>query len=141
MTMRRLTPWLFGLLFMAVPAQAQMAVSWETLAQVKLVKQNTKFVPQFDGNITRLGGQTVRLQGFMLPLDQAPRQQHFILSANPVANCFFCMPGGPESLIEIKAAAAVEFSYDPITVSGRLELLTNDPMGMYYRITDAQVRK
>ena len=137
---RCLLPVLLALLF-AIPstAFAQKDVSWETLAKVKLKKEESKFTPEFSEEIQALAGQKVKLQGFMLPLDQAAKQQHFILSANPVANCFFCMPGGPETMIEIKADKAVEFSYDPIVINGRLELLSDDPMGMYYRITDAQV--
>ncbi len=139
---RRIIP-LFLALFLILPlaAKAQMAVSWETLGQVKLVKESGKFIPKFEGDVQKLGGQTVTLKGFMLPLDQASKQQHFILSANPVANCFYCLPGGPESLVEVKASKAVEFNYDPITVSGKLELLKDDPMGMYYRIVEAKVTK
>ncbi len=118
---------------------AQNAVSWDTFARVKLVKQESRFVPQFEDAVMRLNGQRVKVQGFMLPLDQEPQQAHFILSANPTANCFFCMPGGPESLIEVKSGKSVAFSYDPITVTGKLELLREDPMGMYYRIVDARV--
>jgi hypothetical protein len=138
--MRIRTLLLLGALFlMPLAANAQMNVAWETLGQVKLVKADGQFVPEFEAAVQQLEGQQVRLKGFMLPLDQASKQQHFILSANPVANCFFCMPGGPESLVEIKADKAVEFSYDPIEISGTLELLQDDPMGMYYRITSAKI--
>ncbi len=129
------------LLALALPvvAHAQTAVSWDTFAQVKLVKEEARFVPRFENSVQQFNGQKVKVQGFMLPLDQSPQQAHFILSANPTANCFFCMPGGPESLIEVKSGDGVAFSYDPITVTGKLELLRDDPMGMYYRITDASV--
>jgi uncharacterized protein len=121
------------------PAAAQSPVSWETLAQVRLVREGATFIPRFEAGVQRLSGQRVRVQGFMLPLDQSGAQSHFVLSANPVANCFYCMPGGPESMIEIRAARALEFSYDPITLVGTLELLRDDPMGMYYRLKDATV--
>lgn len=138
--LRRFVPFLALALFMLpATAFAQTSVSWDTLAKVKLKKEESKFIPEFSADIAGLQGQQVKLQGFMLPLDQAAKQQHFILSANPVANCFFCMPGGPESLIEVRTDKPVEFSYDPITIAGRLELLTDDPMGMYYRITEAEV--
>lgn len=132
---------LFALAALSLPfaAHAQTAVTWDTFAQVKLVKEDTRFVPKFENAVQRLDGQRVKVQGFMLPLDQSPQQAHFILSANPTANCFFCMPGGPESLIEVKSGQSVAFSYDPITVTGKLELLRDDPMGMYYRIVDARV--
>ena len=122
-----------------LPAAAQSQVSWETLAQVRLVRDGTTFIPRFEPGVQQLSGQRVRVQGFMLPLDQSGAQSHFVLSANPVANCFYCMPGGPESMIEIRATRALEFSYDPITLVGTLELLRDDPMGMYYRLKDATV--
>lgn len=139
--LRRLLPLTFVLLLLPLAAHAQTAISWETLAQVKLTKSGTKFSPKFDAKVQQLNGKQIKLKGFMLPLDQAAKQQHFILSANPVANCFYCLPGGPESLVEIKADRAVDFSYDPVEVSGRLELLQSDPMGMYYRVVGAKVSK
>ena len=88
----------------AAPATAQSMVSWETLAQVRLVRDGARFEPRFEPTVQRLNGQRVRVQGFMLPLSEGSgAQQHFVLSAAPVANCFYCMPGGPESMIEVRA--------------------------------------
>ena len=121
------------------PAAAQSSVSWETLAQVRLVRDGARFAPRFEPTVQRLQGQQVKVQGFILPITESGEQAHFILSASPVAGCFYCMPGGPESMIEVRLDRAIAFSYDPVTVSGRLELLQDDPMGMYYRLADARV--
>lgn len=131
----------FALLAVApsVPAVAQTAVSWETLAQVRLVRNGAKFEPRFEPAVQRLDGQRVRVQGFMLPIDQQGAQSHFVLSANPVAGCFYCMPGGPESMIEVRLDRAAAFTYDPLTLTGELELLLDDPMGMYYRLKNARL--
>lgn len=138
--MRRLSALALLAVLAVLPAAAQSQVSWETLAQVRLVREGATFAPRFEPTVQRLSGQRVRVQGFMLPLDDSgSAQAHFVLSANPVANCFYCMPGGPESMIEIRATRSLEFSYDPITLVGTLELLRDDPMGMYYRIKDAAV--
>ncbi len=126
------------LLVLAVPVSAQTDVAWETLAQVKLVRADARFVPEFEQQVRSLAGQSVTVEGFMLPLEQAAEQAHFILSAFPVANCFYCMPGGPEAMIEVRLGGPIAFSYDPLTVSGTLELLEDDPMGMYYRLVDAK---
>ena len=119
----------------APEATAQTRVTWETLAQVRVQNQR----PQFGAPIQRLNGQRVTIYGFMMPLDQAARQQRFLLTSVPMADCFYCLPGGPETMIEIRAAQPVGFSYNRIAVTGQLELLTNDAMGMYYRITNARV--
>lgn len=134
----RILPLFLALLLVSLTAYAQESVSWETLGQVKLMKKDNRFVPEFQDAVTQLEGKVITLKGFMMPLDQAAKQQHFILSANPVANCFYCLPGGPESLVEIKTDKPIAFSYDPIEITGTLELLADDPMGMYYRLTNAK---
>ena len=48
------------------------------------------------------------------------------------------MPGGPESVVEVKAKAGLKYSLDPVAVQGRLELVKNDPAaGLFYRLHDA----
>lgn len=137
-TMRRFLALALASAALALPAAAQTAVTWETLAQVRLVRNGAMFAPRFEPSVQRLNGQRVRLQGFMLPIDEQGAQAHFVLSASPVAGCFYCLPGGPETMVEIRLDRAVPFSYDPLTVSGELELLVDDPMGMYYRLKNAR---
>ncbi|MEM6783204.1 MAG: DUF3299 domain-containing protein [Bacteroidota bacterium] len=94
--------------------------------------------PQFTPEIEQLHGTEVRLTGYMIPLGYEEKQTHFLISAFPGHGCFFHMPGGPESIIEVKATRGVAFSYDTITVVGRLELLRDDPYGLLYRLVDAE---
>lgn len=112
-------------------------VSWKTLAQVQAVQQGDTFIPKFDANVSKLDKKPVKVTGFMLPLGMGESQDHFILTATP-PTCAFCLPGGPEQVIEVKTTKPVKFSYDPIALSGKLELLKNDPMGLFYRMTAAQ---
>lgn len=114
-------------------------LSWDVLAKVETVEKDLLMVPNFSEDVQALDGQVIQLRGYIMPLDQAKEQKHFVLSANPVAGCYFCVPGGPESMVEVKAKKKVKFGYNPITISGTLELLADDPMGMYYRLTDAQL--
>lgn len=137
---RWITPLLLILFLLPLTAHAQQNVSWDVLAQVTLTKKDERFVPDFQEAVMKLQGAEVKLKGFMMPLDQAATQQHFVLSANPVNNCFYCLPGGPESLVEVRMEEGIEFSYDPIEITGTLELLEDDPMGMYYRLADAKVQ-
>lgn len=41
--------------------------------------------------------------------------------------------------MEIKSRIPVKFSYAPFIVQGKLKVLASDPMGLYYRMTDAAV--
>jgi hypothetical protein len=133
-----------------LPPQAQSAVaplperkdvvSWRLLAQVELVKVKDRYQPQFSSGVAALDAKEVKLQGFMMPLEMGEKQSHFILSATP-QDCSFCMPGGPESLVEVKAKAPMSYGVAPVVLSGRLAVLKNDPTGVFYRLTDAVLAK
>jgi len=111
-------------------------VSWKLLAEVELVKQKDRYVPQFSQGVAALDQKEVKLQGFMMPLEMGDKQTHFVLSALPVT-CAFCLPGGPEALVEVKTRQPVKYSFDPIVVRGRMSVLKDDPTGVFYRVTDA----
>ena len=115
-------------------------VSWKTLSQVELVKQKDRYVPQFSKEIASLDQKQIKLQGFMMPLEMGEKQSHFVLAAMPVT-CAFCLPGGPESMVEIKMKTPVKYTFDPLVVSGKLAVLKDDPTGIFYRIVDAELSK
>jgi hypothetical protein len=110
-------------------------VPWEILQQAKTVqKADKKFGPVFTKEIQSLDQRDVKLYGFMMPLDQSRMQKRFLLASFP-PHCSFCMPGGPESMVEVVADKGIEFTYEPIVVAGRMSVLENDVV--YYRLTNA----
>ena len=110
-------------------------VPWELLQQAQTVqKPDKKFGPVFTKEIRSLDKKQVKLYGFMMPLDQSRMQKRFLLASFP-PHCSFCLPGGPESMVEVIASKPVEFTYEPIIVAGRLAVLDDDVV--YYRLTDA----
>ena len=113
-------------------------LSWKTLGEVKPVKQKDKFVPEFSKSISALDKKEVKIQGFMMPLDMGEKQSRFILAALP-PSCSFCLPGGPEQMVEVQAKTPVKYGFEPILLTGKLAVLKDDPMGLYYRLTDAVV--
>jgi hypothetical protein len=119
----------------AIDAAPAGTIPWQLLMQAKTVqKANKKFGPEFNPQIRELNNQQVKLYGFMLPLDQSRMQKRFLLTAfSP--HCAFCMPGGPESIVEVIADKAVEFSYEPVVIAGKMEVLENDVV--YYRLSGA----
>jgi hypothetical protein len=129
----------FGVTAPVSPPVADRAgfISWKTLSQVKPITKGDVVTPEFQGPVLKLDKKTVKLQGFMLPLGMGESQDHFILTATP-PTCAFCLPGGPDQVVEVKTTRPVKFSYDPVALSGKLELLKDDPMGLYYRMTAAQ---
>jgi hypothetical protein len=113
-------------------------VSWKTLSQVEPVKQGTKMVPQFSRDIMGLDKKDVRIQGFIVPLDMGDKQKHFLLSAVP-PHCPFCMPAGPDTIVEVLAKKPLAYGFEPIVVAGRFAVLKDDPAGVLYRMTDAEL--
>jgi len=111
-------------------------VSWKTLAEVTPVKQKDKFVPSFSAAITKLNKKEVKLQGFMMPLEMGDRQKTFLLTSTP-PGCAFCLPGGPDALVEVQAKTPIKYGFEPMVVSGRFQVLKDDPTGLFYRLTDA----
>jgi len=111
-------------------------VSWKLLAQVELVKVKDRFQPQFSSGVAALDAKEVKVQGFMMPLEMGDKQSHFILSSTP-QSCAFCMPGGPESLVEVKMKKPVTYGMEPVVLTGKLAVLKDDPTGVFYRLTDA----
>ena len=113
-------------------------VSWKTLSQVEPVKQGGKMVPQFSRDIMGLDKKDVRVQGFIIPLDMGDKQKHFLLSAVP-PHCPFCMPAGPDTIVEVLAKKPLAYGFEPIVVAGRFAVLKDDPAGVLYRMTDAEL--
>jgi uncharacterized protein len=112
-------------------------VSWRTLAQVTPVKQDGKMVNEFSKDILTLDQRNVKVQGFIIPLDMGDRQTRFLLSAVP-PHCAFCMPAGPDAIVEVVAKTPVKYAMEPIVVSGRFAVLKNDATGVLYRLTEAE---
>jgi uncharacterized protein len=117
--------------------EMQGVVSWRTLAQVEPVKKGNKMVPEFSKDILGLDRKAVRIYGFIIPLDMGADQKHFLLSAVP-PHCPFCLPAGPDALVEVHAKKALAYGFEPIVVAGRFEVLKDDPAGVLYRMTDAE---
>ena len=111
-------------------------VSWRTLSQVQPVKVKDRVVPQFADGVLKLNATEVKLQGFMMPLEMGDKQKHFILSAMP-QSCAFCVPGGPEQLVEVRTKTPVAYGFEPIVVTGKFAVVRDDPAGVLYRLTDA----
>jgi uncharacterized protein len=116
--------------------ELQGVVSWNTLAKVKQIKSKDRILPEFTKEITALNDKEIKVQGFMMPLEPGEKQKHFLISINP-QSCAFCLPAGPEGVVEVKSKTPVKYTFEPVVVSGKMSVLKDDPMGLYYRLTDA----
>ena len=112
------------------------AVPWSLLSAATIKMRHGKLGPAFPAALRPLQGKTVKVQGYILPVEAGQTHSYFILSAwSP--SCPFCLTAGPEAMVEVRARRAVKYSIDPVVVEGRLLLLDNDPSGVFYRLVDA----
>ena len=109
---------------------------WSVLTAVKTKNEKNRILPVFPTTVQALDAKNQRVQGFMMPLEPGEKQKHFLISSVPLT-CSFCLPGGPESMVEVKTKTPVKYSLEAIVVEGQFAVLRDDPYGLYYRITDA----
>jgi uncharacterized protein len=111
-------------------------VSWKTLAQVEPLKKDGKMIPGFSNEILGLDRTDVKVQGFMIPLDIGDKQKRFLLSAVP-PHCQFCLPAGPDEIVEVEAQSPVAYTFDPIVIGGKFSVMKDNANGVLYRMTGA----
>jgi hypothetical protein len=114
---------------------------WRVFGEVTHRQEGKRSVPVFPAQLTSLAGTRVKVQGFMLPLQPGERQKHFLLSAVPTT-CNFCLPAGPEGIIEVRIrGTGIKVDVDAMVLEGTLQVLPADPMGLLYRLTDARAAR
>ncbi len=122
-------------------------VAWDLLAATKEVPweefNEDGFMtgglrPEFSEELKALNGQDITMQGFMFPLDPTEKQAHFLFGPFPLT-CPYHYHVGPALVIETHAAQPVSFSYEPVTLEGRLELVPeDDEFNIFYRLHEAR---
>lgn len=97
--------------------------------------------PEFGDKVKALESKEVEIRGYMIPVD--PAENVFVLSAYPMAACFFCGGSGPESIIQLKMKKPRRFSTDEVwTVKGTLKLNADNIEELNYILQDTEpVRK
>lgn len=120
----------------------QVELTWEDLAEITYTEKyfpayNSNFLyPDFSKDITSLEGKEVSIMGYFLDVD--PNGKLFILSKNPMASCFFCGMGGPETAVEIQFKTKPTFKTDDIVlITGKLKLNKDDVEHFNYILTES----
>jgi hypothetical protein len=86
-------------------------VAWSLLSSVTTRVEKSRLIPTFPTQVQALNEQKVKVQGFMLPLGPGERQTHFLLTSVP-PTCGFCIPAGPEGMIEVLPAKDYGLQHD-----------------------------
>ena len=118
------------------------AIGWDLLGDLDVRSESiaplrTVFHTEYRPEVKALDGQEVKLMGFIFPLEGGLSHEHFLLTAWP-PSCPFCLPAGPSQMVEVFCEEPIHFTEGAILMAGRLELLEDDPSGMYYRLHDAE---
>ena len=95
-----------------------------------------KFEVVFSPEVKKLNNKEIKVAGFMMPIEQREAHKRFMLSAVP-PGCPFCLPGGPNSIIEVFVKKPLKYTTDALVVTGTMNLLKDDPSGFYYRMIEA----
>lgn len=131
----------FAFTFSAEP----IAINWKRLTDVRFARKlNTELsmyflYPTFGPSVNALHGKEISIRGYMIPVDE--NDNIYVISAKPMAACFFCGGAGPESIIELQFRKKKQrFRTDEVlTVRGRLILNADNVDHLNYILKDAEV--
>ena len=97
------------------------------------------YLPVFSDNIQQLEGKEITADGYIIPFEGMFKPEHIILSSLPLAECFFCGSGGPETVMEVMLKDPIKYTSKRVQVKGKLELNDKDPEKLMYILIDAQL--
>jgi hypothetical protein len=117
-------------------------VAWSVLESTKETtrKDENNLIrskPIFPAQVKALAGKRIKVNGYMLPLENGAKQSHFVLLAYP-PDCPFHLNPLPMQFVEVRAATPIKVSYDVRTIEGVLSLHGDDEQGIFYKFSDAK---
>lgn len=133
---------IIGLLFSTSIAWAQTSPNvWRDLSEVTYKIGEDDFgelyIPVFSSKIKELAGKMVEADGYIIPFEGMFKPEHIILSSLPLAECFFCGSGGPETVMEVMLKDPIKYTSKRVKVRGKLTLNDKDPEKLMYILVDA----
>ena len=132
---------LFIFLIISVKTSAQSSLTWDELGRISFTtaKNETSgysyMKPIFSDKVEDLDGKTIRITGYMIPLDTDGFE--YVISAYPNSACFSCGGAGKESVVELELQS-YERRYEVdeiVTFEGTYEL-NLDEFGLCYRLLE-----
>ena len=133
----------FGLIIGMMGTESQAQGVWKNLSEVSYKISEDQFgelyVPVFSDNIKKLEGKEVEADGYIIPFEGMFKPEHIILSSLPLAECFFCGSGGPETVMEVMLTNPIKYTSKRVKVRGKLTLNAKDPEKLMYILKDARL--
>ena len=119
-------------------ADIEGVLDWRLLQEAKVTWLGQQASATFPDEIKAKSGETVRMVGFVMPLEASLEQKHFLLTSSP-PGCFFHVPGGPAGAVEVFATKPLSLGFDPVVFEGRFEALDTSDAGVVYRLHEARI--
>ncbi|WP_343854217.1 hypothetical protein [Algoriphagus jejuensis] len=133
----------FGLIVSLFGSVSKAQGVWKSLTEVSYKISEDQFgelyVPVFSDNIKKLEGKEVEADGYIIPFEGMFKPEHIILSSLPLAECFFCGSGGPETVMEVMLTNPIKYTSKRVKVRGKLTLNAKDPEKLMYILKDARL--
>ena len=113
------------------------AIPWSVISETSV---DRRYHPTFAKYLRELNGRTIRLTGYMQPLNEDPEPAAFLFIENHIG-CWFCeMPDITGIiLVELPAGKSKAYTRTPIRITGKLKLNETDPENFLYTLSDAAV--
>jgi len=126
-------------------ATGPLLINWKKLSDVEFTRKLNKEVsmyflyPTFGPSVKALQGKEIQIKGYIIPVDE--NENIYVVSAQPMAMCFFCGGSGPESIMELQFKNKKQrFKTDEVrTVKGILKLNPIDIEHLNYILKNAEV--
>lgn len=122
---------------------AQSTTVWKELSEVTYKIGQDEFgelyIPVFGPKIKNLEGKVVEADGYIIPFEGMFKPEHIILSSLPLAECFFCGSGGPETVMEVMLKNPIKYTSKRVRVRGKLTLNDKDPEKLMYILKEAEL--
>jgi hypothetical protein len=131
------------LLTLFCSAQGSSSENWSKLARIEYDKSEDEYgeiyIPVFSEEVLEMEGVEIALEGFIIPFQGMFDPEKVILSSLPIASCFFCGGGGPETVAQIYLSESINYTAKAVRVTGKLELNSTDSNELMYILRDAEL--
>ncbi len=124
--------------------ETSLPITWNDLGDVRFIRKTNKndgleyLFPVFGSKVKQLEGKKIRIRGYVIPVD--PQGRLLVLSAHPMASCFFCGGAGPASILQLKMSPSRRFRVDEIrTMTGTLRLNPDNVDELNYIMENASI--
>lgn len=97
------------------------------------------YMPEFSAEAQDMEGKVVTVPGYIIPFEGLFKPEHVIVSSLPLASCFFCGAGGPETVMEVFLTGPISYTESMVAFRGKLKLNDENYEELMYILEDAEL--